>query len=508
MQSNRQDYYKQKIWCDAKDELGIWRVGRIRKRQINVITVHFDGWSDKWKQAYCIHSSLIAPFRMHSVGSTGQSSKPLRDWDFNEDSIKTSEGIMTILTHGNFTGLSPFELTLFLRGDLYMQVDCLMNHSYTNPAKEISRVVEFFSGIIDMIIKWIVVVQSEFKNCELDNPGKYLIKASDSICRAAFEVLDMLNSIFGFEQRTAGFYEKYKQYCNPKVFIQAFFNKEGIKHFINLIKVIGLENVWHIAVNIPAIFSLSTVAANDRYILSLTESIINQIECFTTENAGIITEKPELVMRFIKNMENMIDLVSSPHQKENYMDFFRNFFQMGKVPWNREIEIDSAEPGRISLMSPRNKVSAFPTPRRGTLKISPAKKFDFPDSSPDTIETLKELIEKRHSECVKLIETRLSERREIEERLELGFQKHQSCDQQEFSILSTIEFLLSENKFDEALKVIRWRKKILKVSAMNGWDVAQETANRTWNKLDVDPVDIMEANLKIIDASNRYLGET
>ena len=90
---------------------------------------------------------------MHSVGYTGQTKKPLRDWDFNEDSIKTSEGIMTILVHGSFSGLSPYELTLFLRGDLYMQVDCLMTYTYSNPAKDVPRVLDFFNGIIDMAIK-------------------------------------------------------------------------------------------------------------------------------------------------------------------------------------------------------------------------------------------------------------------------------------------------------------------------------------------------------------------
>ena len=60
---------------------------------------------------------------------------------------------MTILVHGNFSGINPYELTLFLRGDLFMQVDSLMSYTYSNPAKEVSRVIEFFSGIVDMTIK-------------------------------------------------------------------------------------------------------------------------------------------------------------------------------------------------------------------------------------------------------------------------------------------------------------------------------------------------------------------
>lgn len=505
-----QDYYKQKSWCDAKDSLGVWRVGRIKRRQKNIITVYFDGWSEKWKQSYCIHSSLIAPFRMHSIGYTGQVMKPLRDWDFNEDSIKTSEGIMTILTHGNFSGLSPYELTLFLRGDLYMQVDCLLNYTYANPAKEISRVIEFFTGILDMVIKWMIVVQNEYKNCDLENPGMYLNSYSDAVYKAGYEVIDTLNSIFGFEERTARFYEKYKQFCSPKVLFQTFIAKEGVKHFINSIKVLGLSYFWHFIINVPAVFSISTAAFNDRYILSLTQNIINQIEVISSENASLIAENPEKILKFMKNIENMIDLVSSPHQKKNYMDFFRNFFQLGKGLNSREIDTENLDSARISLMSPRNKPPLLITPRRGAAKtLSPVKKsenlrFEYSDSN-ENISALKELIEKRHEECLKLIENKLNNRKSTEENLEIVFAKHHSCDQQEFALLNTIEFLLSENNLEEALKVIRWRKKVLKISALNGWDVAEEVSKRTWEKLDISVTDIIEANLKLTDTSDKTL---
>ena len=73
----------------------------------------------------------------------------------------------------------------------------------------------------------------------------------------------------------------------------------------------------------------------------------------------------------------------------------------------------------------------------------------------ETIVSLKDLIEKRHSECLKLIDTRLASHKETQDKLELVFKEHHSCDQQEFALLSTVEFLLTEDKLEEALKVIR-----------------------------------------------------
>ena len=125
------DYYKQKTWCDAKDGLGVWRLGRVKKRQKNNVLVHFDGWSDKWKQWHCIHSNMLAPLRMHSQGYTGQTKIALREWDFNEEYLKIVSGKLRILLHNKFEGFSPYDLSVLLRGDLFVLVDCLLTYTYS-----------------------------------------------------------------------------------------------------------------------------------------------------------------------------------------------------------------------------------------------------------------------------------------------------------------------------------------------------------------------------------------
>lgn len=36
-----------KSWVDAKDNTKTWRLGRIKKKTNNIVTISFDAWSDK-----------------------------------------------------------------------------------------------------------------------------------------------------------------------------------------------------------------------------------------------------------------------------------------------------------------------------------------------------------------------------------------------------------------------------------------------------------------------------
>jgi len=155
------DYFKQKTWCDAKDGLGVWRLGRVKKRQKQRVLVHFDGWSDKWKQWHCIHSALLAPLRMYSRGYTGQTTVALREWDFNEEYLKIVNGKVRILLHNKFEGFSPYDLAVLLRGDLFVLVDCILTYTYTvfptqDPLRDYSKVLELFGLVTDLALSWML----------------------------------------------------------------------------------------------------------------------------------------------------------------------------------------------------------------------------------------------------------------------------------------------------------------------------------------------------------------
>lgn len=491
-----QDFYKMKSWCDAKDEAGSWRVGRIKKRVQSKIWVIFDGWSEKYKRNYCTHSALIAPFRMHTIGYTGQRTIALRDWEYSENVLKFPSGLMLILIHSNFTGVSPYELTNFLRGDLYVLIDCLLCNTYSNVAKDVNDVVEFFKNVISLIIKWMTLVPSEIKNCDFERPDNYLYNNSDAICKSIFELTDMLCNIFGFNPRTALFYDKYKTITTNRKVIQHFITEKGMEALIGLIKLrsIGLEQIWHLIIHVPTVFTKATIAANDKFIKNFTDALINEFEVMPFESLSEIIKNVENVNTFMGNFESMIGLVSSPYEKENYIDAFRKFFKLRKVNENESAN----EMFRISLTSPRSKP---PTGLRSQKShvISPPKQPEAPKQEVSLYDSsvIRELIDKKYEECVKMIETKFNIRKNTEENLQIALQEHLNCDQQEFSILCTVELLLSEGKIEEASRLIRWRKKILKVAKMNGWDIATELARQTLFKLDVTTNDLIEVNLRL-----------
>ena len=66
----------------------------------------------------------------------------------------------------------------------------------------------------------------------------------------------------------------------------------------------------------------------------------------------------------------------------------------------------------------------------------------------------------------------------------------------ELGLLSSVEFLLTENRVEDALKAVRWRKKLLKVAALNGWEVAHAVAKNTLSKLDIDERDLINVSAR------------
>lgn len=133
----------------------------MKKRQKQRVLVHFDGWSDKWKQWHCIHSALLAPLRMYSRGYTGQTTVALREWDFNEEYLKIVNGKVRILLHNKFEGFSPYDLAVLLRGDLFVLVDCILTYTYTvfptqDPLRDYSKVLELFGLVTDLALSWML----------------------------------------------------------------------------------------------------------------------------------------------------------------------------------------------------------------------------------------------------------------------------------------------------------------------------------------------------------------
>lgn len=64
-----------------------------------------------------------------------------------------------------------------------------------------------------------------------------------------------------------------------------------------------------------------------------------------------------------------------------------------------------------------------------------------------------------------------------------------------------MQFHLENNEHEKAGKLVAWRKKIIQLSMMAGWDVARSVASSTQHKLEVETHDILISNIEFLKKS-------
>jgi hypothetical protein len=60
---------------------------------------------------------------------------------------------MAKLGTSKFQDISAYDLTMYLRGDLFVLVDCLFGFTFSNPSKDVKRVEAFLMTVIEFIEK-------------------------------------------------------------------------------------------------------------------------------------------------------------------------------------------------------------------------------------------------------------------------------------------------------------------------------------------------------------------
>lgn len=122
-------------FVDARDQVNNWCLAQIIdiNSEDQTVTVHFDGWSDKYNAPFPKKTNKIAPFRSHSKGYTGQQKVALRTgWNLNQTQIVMLEKKLKEIIQSKFTCFeSAHACTQFIRGELYVFVDSVMT-IYTN----------------------------------------------------------------------------------------------------------------------------------------------------------------------------------------------------------------------------------------------------------------------------------------------------------------------------------------------------------------------------------------
>lgn len=146
------DEFRVGAYLDAKDTLQHWCAARILELGPTMIHLRFDGWSEKWDVKVPYASARVAPFRLHSVGYTGQKKAAIREWLYTIDEVEQAELQLASLQEGDFKCGTAWDTTQFYRGYLYTLVDCLLTHGYKDERGDTPRVAEFFLRVVEFVV--------------------------------------------------------------------------------------------------------------------------------------------------------------------------------------------------------------------------------------------------------------------------------------------------------------------------------------------------------------------
>lgn len=144
-----------------------WLVAQIIERNPPYITVHYEAWSDRFNERVPLgDSSKLAPFRLHSVGYTGQKNQPFRPLkDRNTllvmQELEQKQQLVLRLIKAEFNGaalsMTPFDVVQQIRGSLFFYADSLLSLSwyYKLNKENLPQIFDFFSLLYELIAKWL-----------------------------------------------------------------------------------------------------------------------------------------------------------------------------------------------------------------------------------------------------------------------------------------------------------------------------------------------------------------
>jgi hypothetical protein len=453
---------------------------------------------------------------MHSRGYTGQSQLALREWEFSEGSLRMVETKLKLLMHNELSGFSAYDMTVLLRGDLFVLVDSILTYTFPNPDKEVPRVFEFLGLIVDLVCMWLSLVPDIFLVADFNSENAYLSDVKTALYEAQHELIEMLTSVLGFNSRTAKHYTKYSLYANIRTLINNFFKKNGVKSLTAILQSnVPIEVIWKLLVVVPRFFSVATPGAIERYFANFEDALLGKLDSMSSDSLACVLQDKHQVMSFLENLEYGFSLVHADDAVDSKLRFVNAKLRQQQT-YKRSLALETVNEEASFSMGGRVSTRSRTSTRKVSIK-EPFAQFDSiasiknsirppaPDHplSTTVVEELKELIEQKFQACVQLIQERTVPEQPMELSLDKVFREHKSCDAQEFAVLSAIEFSISENRIEEALKLLRWRKQILKIAGQSGWEVANDIAKRTLQRLEVRAEDLIEGNLRrVLNCAN------
>ena len=192
--------YQEGSFVDCKDTMNTWCISKILSinKEAKWIRVRYDGWSEKWDSSFSFHSNRICPFRRRSELYTGQKGIAIRNWTFSAKELADAAEKLKNLPS------TPFEVTQFLRGQIFTLIDCLLVFDYKQ-VSDLEAVIQFFMVFLDFLVMWIKNSAQLFPFYYegVINPDLFLTNYDVAKASAWPELIFTLKRLFGLDPRTS-----------------------------------------------------------------------------------------------------------------------------------------------------------------------------------------------------------------------------------------------------------------------------------------------------------------
>ena len=180
-----------------------WRVAQIKATNETAIDIHYEAWALKYDESAIPKTiSRLAPFRSHTVGYTGQTKEPYRDFKYLNSEKQALENQMKEISDSQFKiSLSAYEITQLIRGKLFIYADTLLTSvKYYRPnIKDWEEILEFFDKIFEFILQWLVAYPKFKTESEASITNKYLYMEDPQVALSSCfpEFFEILKLCFG-----------------------------------------------------------------------------------------------------------------------------------------------------------------------------------------------------------------------------------------------------------------------------------------------------------------------
>ena len=230
-------------YIDAKDSSNHWCTARVVDLDSTSLLLHLDGWSAKWDERVSLKSSRLAPFRRYSSAGQGVPVSPVREeWVFSVQEVVSVQGRVRLLCESEMQVGSAYEATQFLRGELFVLVDCLLTRSF-QPA-EVHTVLQFLASVIDLVLCYLQLPEVyTHLSAGQATPELYLTDTNVAVALAYSDLITTLERVMGGEERTSRFFKTHneaprdyepgpetiwnRQYSRSLLYLGSYFAKKG-----------------------------------------------------------------------------------------------------------------------------------------------------------------------------------------------------------------------------------------------------------------------------------------